>query len=141
MHELSLSEISLTVRTQRFHRHAFICSGISHANVVPFLGIFSSNQFPYACVFESTGKENLPQYLVSNPGTPRLKLVNYPVLFYLRSPILTPCACAISSRKLLGVSTTSTTWELSMVASEAYGCLILNDCSVLIILPDKHTYR
>jgi len=67
--------ISLTVRMQRFYRHALVCSSLSHANIVPFLGIFSSNKFPYACVFESIGKGNLAQYLVSNPGAPRLKLV------------------------------------------------------------------
>ncbi|KAF9784468.1 kinase-like domain-containing protein [Thelephora terrestris] len=59
----------------RFHLHAFICSGLSHSNIVPFLGVFSSNQFPCACIFKLVGNECLREYLVSNPGASRLKLV------------------------------------------------------------------
>ncbi|KAF9784463.1 kinase-like domain-containing protein, partial [Thelephora terrestris] len=54
-------------------RHAFVCRGLSHTNIVPFLGVFSSEKFPYACIFESIGKENLKEYLLSNPGCSRLK--------------------------------------------------------------------
>ncbi|KAF9644609.1 kinase-like protein [Thelephora ganbajun] len=60
---------------KRFYRHALVCSGLAHANIVPFLGVFSSNKFPYACVFESMGTESLVQYLASNPCTSRLKLL------------------------------------------------------------------
>lgn len=81
MNEYSSFDVSLTSRIQRFYRHAFICSSLSHANIVPFLGVFSSNKFPYACVFESMGKKNLVQYLASNPDAPRLKLVRNCVWF------------------------------------------------------------
>ena len=66
---------------QRFYRHVLVCSSLSHANIVPFLGIFSSNKYPYACVFESIGKGNLAQYLANSPGAPRLKLVRNNISF------------------------------------------------------------
>lgn len=70
---------------QRFYRHALVCSSLSHVNIVPFLGIFSSNKFPYACVFESIGKGNLAQYLVGSPSAPRLKLVRNHISFHRSS--------------------------------------------------------
>ena len=88
MDEYSPFDVSLTARAQRFHRHALICIRLSHANIVPLLGVFSSTKFPYACIFESVGKDNLPKYLVSNPCTPRLKLVSNLVSFCGRLPVL-----------------------------------------------------
>ena len=120
-HGLVPSDVSLTTRIQRFHRHAFICSGLFHANIVPFLGVFSCSQFPYACVFESVGKESLPQHLISNPNASRLRLVSPLILFCPRVPMLTPWARVISSLKLPVVSIISTTWTLSTTALEAYG--------------------
>ncbi|KAF9784466.1 kinase-like domain-containing protein [Thelephora terrestris] len=58
---------------KKFYRHALICGDLSHTNIVPFLGVHSSNQFPYACIFKAGGKENLKEYLGGNPGASRLK--------------------------------------------------------------------
>jgi serine/threonine protein kinase len=74
---------------QRFHRHAFVCRGLSHTNIVPFLGVFSSEKFPYACVFESIGKENLKEYLLGNPGCSRLKSVGNLISFCDKLGVLT----------------------------------------------------
>ena len=82
---------SLTTRIQRFHRQALICSDLSHENIVTFLGVFSSDKFPCACVFASAGKENIPTYLLNNPGASRLKLVSYHTQFCHRASILNPC--------------------------------------------------
>ncbi|KAF9784464.1 kinase-like domain-containing protein [Thelephora terrestris] len=60
---------------KRFHRQALICVDLSHRNIAPFLGVFSSDKVPYACVFKSVGKSSLPEYLVGNPGAARLKLL------------------------------------------------------------------
>jgi serine/threonine protein kinase len=89
--DIQLFYIPFTVQIQRFYRHALICSSLSHANIVPFLGVFSSNKFPYACVFESTGKENLVRHLVNSPGASRLKLVRTHISFCCRIPVLTSC--------------------------------------------------
>lgn len=58
---------------KRFYRQALICSGLSHVNIVPFLGVLSNKKFPCACVFESAGKEDLLKYLVNNPKASKLK--------------------------------------------------------------------
>lgn len=100
--------VSLTARVQRFHRHALICIELSHTNIVPFLGVYSSDTLPYACVFESVSEENLPEYLVSNPGTSRLKLVSAVASLSGRLTALTTYPWWISWWKLPGVSITPT---------------------------------
>lgn len=115
MSEYSPSGISLTT-LQRFHRHVLMYMELSHANIVSLLGVFSSDRFPYACVFESAGKENLPEHLVSNPGASRLKLVGLDLSFRGRLTVLTAYGWGISWWKLLGVSITPTIWISSTVA-------------------------
>ena len=44
-------------------------------NFVPFIGVYSTPEFPFCLVFEFMG-HNLREYLVKNRGAEKLMLVN-----------------------------------------------------------------
>lgn len=60
---------------QRFHHEAFACARLSDLRVVPFIGVFSTREHPYALVFELMDHLNLRGYLKRNQDVGRLELV------------------------------------------------------------------
>ena len=61
---------------QRFSREVLISSQLSHPNIVPFIGVYSTPLHPFALVYEMMDHLDIGQYLVENPNVSKLKLVS-----------------------------------------------------------------
>lgn len=74
---------------QRFYKEALVCSHLNGTNdeFIPFLGIYSSPDHPFALVFETMDHPHLGEYLRSNQKVGRVKLVSFHLhtLYFPRS--------------------------------------------------------
>ena len=66
----------LTAYPQRFLKEAWASSQLSHPNIVPFIGVYSSPSHPFALIYAMMGKLDLGRYLADHPNVSRLKLVS-----------------------------------------------------------------
>ena len=67
--------------SQRFHNEVRVRSLLHHrnVNVVPFLGVYSTETHPFALVYEHMDGLDLKQYLRNEPNAGKLKLVLVPL--------------------------------------------------------------
>jgi len=90
-HPSSWAETVLTAYSQRFLVEASASNQLSHPNIVPFIGVYSTPNHPLALVYEMM-KNDLGEYLVEHPDVSRLKLVSKNVLCRIgQEPLMTPC--------------------------------------------------
>ena len=68
--------MTLTTHLQRFLREVWASLQLSHRNIVPFLGVYSSPRYPFALLYEMMDNLDLGRYLVEHPEVSRLKLVS-----------------------------------------------------------------
>ena len=69
-------ETVLTVYPQRFLKEAWVSSQLSHPNIVPFLGVYSSPSHPFGLIYAMMDNLDLGRYLTDHPDVSRLKLVS-----------------------------------------------------------------
>jgi len=72
-------------RSQRFYREAQAYSLLSHRNIVPFVGAYSSLDHPFSLVFDYMEHLNLSEYLRNEPSAGKLELVPSSILFEMQS--------------------------------------------------------
>ena len=70
------AETVLTAYLQRFLKEAWVSSQLSHPNVVPFLGVYSTPSHPFALIYAMMDNLDLGRYLAGHPNVSRLKLVS-----------------------------------------------------------------
>jgi len=73
---ISAIEIALKAYPQRFLSEAWTSSKLSHPNIVPFIGVYSSLSHPFALIYAMMDKLDLGRYLADHPNVSRLKLVS-----------------------------------------------------------------
>ena len=71
---LTLNKLPM-VRTQRFYNELQTCNLLSHPNVVPFVGGWSTEAHPFCIVYERMANLDLGQYLRNGPNVRRMLLV------------------------------------------------------------------
>lgn len=59
----------------RFYREAHAYNLLSHRNIVPFVGVFSTLKYPFSLVFDYMENLNLTLYLGNRPDAKKLELV------------------------------------------------------------------
>ena len=66
----------LTAYLQRFLKEAWVSNQLSHPNIIPFLGVYSSPSHPFALLYAMMDNLDLGRYLADHPEVSRLKLVS-----------------------------------------------------------------
>jgi serine/threonine protein kinase len=61
---------------QRFAREVLVWKRLSHPNVLPFLGVWTTHQFKFAMVSVWMPHGNVVDYVQKHPKTNRLTLVS-----------------------------------------------------------------
>jgi serine/threonine protein kinase len=83
---------------QRFLKEVWASTQLSHPNIVPFLGVYSTGSHPFALLYEMMDNLDLSQYLAKRPNVSRLKLVNTVFIISTMDPWLTPrCSSSLKS--------------------------------------------
>ena len=62
---------------QRFYKEALACSCLKDESIAPFIGVFSTPEYPLALVFDFMAHLNLREYLRNHEGAGRSKLVRF----------------------------------------------------------------
>ena len=77
-HRSPISAVGTTLisYSQRFLKVVLVSSQLSHPNLVPFVGVYSTSNHPFALVYAMMHNLELGQYLANHPNTNRLKLVS-----------------------------------------------------------------
>lgn len=73
---LHAAETALTEHSQRFLKEASASSQLSHPNIVPFLGVYSAPNHPFALLYAMMDNHDLGRYLADHPSVSRLELVS-----------------------------------------------------------------
>jgi len=68
---------SLKIHRQRFRQEALACGRFRNQSFVPFIGIYSTPQYPMCLVFEHMDHSNLEEYLRKNKHVGRCELVRF----------------------------------------------------------------
>lgn len=63
---------------------------LSHPNIVPFLGVYSTFTHPLALLYKLMDNLDLYKYLVQHPNINRLKLVSIAFAVFVMGSWLTP---------------------------------------------------
>ena len=86
----------LITPSQRFHNEVHVYN-LHHrgVDVVPLVGVYSTESHPFGPVYECVGNFDLRQYLRSEPNVDRLKLVLIHIPTYLLS--VTPLTLLVNS--------------------------------------------
>lgn len=66
---------------QRFQNEVHVCDFLHHRarGVVPFVGVYSTEEHPFGLVYEYMDGLDLKQYLRNEPNAQKLKLVLIPL--------------------------------------------------------------
>ena len=67
-------ETVLTAYLQRFFKEAWVSSQLSHPNIVPFLGVYSTPSHPFALIYAVMDNHDLGLYLAGHLNVSRLRL-------------------------------------------------------------------
>jgi len=60
---------------QRYLGEVWVCTHLSHPNVVQFVGVDPTTKHPFTLLLDTAGHLDLKEYLRRNPNSDRLKLV------------------------------------------------------------------
>ena len=101
----------LIAHPQRFLKEVSTSTQLSHPNIVPFLGVYSTPTHPLAILYEMMDNLDLGHYLVQHQNVSRLKLVSTFPAALATDPQLIPHF--VSSPRYRVQWNTCTTWTLS----------------------------
>ena len=79
-----------TVSQQRFVREVWASTQLSHRNIVPFIGVYSTPAHPFALLYGMMDNIDLGRYLVERPDASRLKLVSTALTIHVADPLSIP---------------------------------------------------